>query len=177
MKNSQMKRISVIAGEEITSKFDEVFPIDNELEISKELVAEALIPIMDCIRDDAKTVKKKKCYELVNTFLEDHHDEIVDKMYDVFKQHEKGATMIVKVAVNPNPYLPYRITKVFIVSNDERNTFEIQVVDNKKLDTISFGSYTWLCSTVDGFEIERKMSYLEQSCEKMNVEENSFIRL
>jgi len=162
MKDSECKQILKITGECETSKFDEMYPVDNKLEITKKLVAVAVDPIMECMKDCSDTIKKKKCYELVKSFVDTHLDEIVDKMYGVFEKNEKGATLIVGVATNPNPYLPYRITNTIVVPNGERNTFEILVVDDKKCEPITIGTFTWVFCQEDEQEMEKMMSDFEQ---------------
>ena len=162
MKDSKCKQILKITGECEKSKFDEMYPVDDKLEIVKELVAAAIDPIMESMRDFSDTIKKMKCYELVKPFVDTHRDEIVDKMYRVFKKMEKGATLIVGVATNPNPYLPYRITNTIVVPNGERNTFEILVVDDKKCEPITIGTFTWVFCQEDEQEIEKMMSDFEQ---------------
>ena len=162
MNIKENKPILRITGDHETSKFDEMYPVDDKLEIVKELVAYAIDPIMDCMRGFSNTIKKKKCYELVKSFVDTHRDEIVDKMYKVFEKMEKGATLIVGVATDPNPYLPYRITNAIVVPSGERNTFEILVVDDKKCKPITIGTFTWVFCQEDEQEIEKMMSDFEQ---------------
>ena len=46
-----------------------MYPVDNKLEITKKLVAVAVDPIMECMKDCSDTIKKKKCYAIVKTLV------------------------------------------------------------------------------------------------------------
>lgn len=165
--NKKVEKFKVKVDEE---KFDDILPVNPEMEITKEDIKYAFIPIFDTMREySCVSPKKMKTFEAAQSFVSANSDVLSEGMYLTHIKHKTGAALLLGVNVPSNPYMPHKITKYLAMPNDEPNLFEVVVFDNKTREPITFGNFQYLnCLTENEYK-----EIMPQICEIENEELNN----
>ena len=160
-----MKKVEMFKVNVDEKKFDEIVPLNAEMEITKDDIKNAFLPIFDSMGDYSHGVTKRmKTYELVQSFVETNSDVLSEQMHQTFLKHKTGVSLVLGVAIPSNPYMPYKITKCFTMPNNEPNMFEVVAIDFNKNKPITLGTFTYVnCFTEK--EYKEIMSQIGQMCE------------
>lgn len=163
--SEKVEKFKVKVDEE---KFDDILPVNPEMEITKDDIKYAFIPIFDTMREHSRvSPKKMKTFEAAQSFVSTNSDVLSEKMYQTHIKHKTGAALLLGVNIPSNPYMPYKITKYLTMPNDEPNMFEVVAFDNKTRKLITLGDFQYLnCLT----EKEYK-KIIPQICEMENEEQ------
>lgn len=125
--------------------YDEILPVNPEMEITKDDIKYAFLPIFDTMKDySIVSPKKMKTYEAAKSFVDDNSDVLSDKMYKTHLKYKTGAALLLGVDIPSNPYMSHKITKYLTVPNDEPNMFEVVAFDNKTRKPITLGNFQYL---------------------------------
>lgn len=164
------KKVETIKVKVDKKKYDEILPLNPEMEITKDDIKYAFIPIFDVMRDySSVSPSRLKAFDVAQTFVKDNSDVLVDEMYQTNIKHKTGAALLLGVNKPSNPYMPYKITKYLTMPNDEPNLFEVVVIDNKTREPITLGNFQYLsCLTEDEYK-----EIMPQICEMENEELNN----
>lgn len=144
-------------------KFDEIVPLNTEMEITKDDIKNTFLPIFDSMGDYSRvSVKRMKTYEMVKSFVETNSDVLSEKIHQTFLKHKTGVSLVLDVTIPSNPYIPYKINRYLTMPNNEPNMFEVVAIDFNKKEPITLGTFTYLnCFTEE--EYKEIMSQVGQS--------------
>jgi len=126
-----------------SSKNPEDLHINTEMEITKEDIGYAFIPILDSMEEySSGSLNKTKAFDLVKSFVEKNKDILAGQMHKSYRKN-KGVALVMYIQTNTNPFRPLLLVKYDVEATNEPNLFEIVGFDTKKKDVIAYGNFQY----------------------------------
>lgn len=133
-----------------SSKNPEDLHINTEMEITKEVIGYAFIPILDSMEEySSGSLNKTKAFDLVKSFVEKNKDILAGQMHKSYRKNN-GVALVMYIQTNTNPLRPSLLVKYDVVATNESNLFEIVCFDIKKKDIITYGNFRYYDQFTDG---------------------------